>query len=334
MSDILLEKALNDYGVAEYVKQSGESTLLRMISPALTSETSQKDPEKLPRIGFVYECQGIAEYQNWITNRSEENLQKVREIFLNAFDCWRAITSLPSDLLVMQYRNTISHIGTYLLQDEFVGEPITAELTLAFHLGVSGLLAGKTAETRLELQRFLLPLVDSSKNWRDKVSNFVFTSFVLLIRKANGWDDINKALDTVNILRRLQKEYEDAYLDDQGDEHEQALSAIELVGLYNLAQMITLVGDYLREGTGSPTQINNRLDRHHERALESFSLLQQPVLSHMTDLLWIGCHELIQNSIWTHVASLGEGAQKFARSLTKEGRLHPVIELWPSQQLA
>ena len=126
--------------------------------------------------------------------------------------------------------------------------------------------------------------------------------------------------------------YEKDYLKHQGSENEQAAAAVELIGLYHLAQLVTIVGEYLQEGKSSLTRIHVKLDRHHDQALLAFEGQQNPFLAHITDLLWIGCRELIQNAIWTHVAHLSETTQQFVKSLTDRRRSDPVLELWPSQQ--
>jgi hypothetical protein len=98
--------------------------------------------------------------------------------------------------------------------------------------------------------------------------------------------------------------------------------------------MITAAGDYLKEGQPALPQVNVLLDRHRERAILSFEASRNPYLTHDTELLWVGCREIVRNAIWTHVMGFGKRAREYARLLTCKGHPNPVIELWPSQQEA
>jgi hypothetical protein len=340
MSDPRLDAVLKQYGIPQYVDDAGEAALARSIASGETDATDQPNSVRLPRLAFVYESQGIATFQRSVANPEEEALYKeMRGYFSKAFDCWRAMLSLPQALLFSPTSGTISDTGLALVQSELAGEPLRPELTLAFRLSVSGLLSQRSAETRLELKRFTLPLTAPSTTqptvgWRERVSEHTFAAFALLVRKDGGWRDINNALSLINDLRQLQQDYEDSYLSGQGEPSDQTKAAVELVGLYHLAQMVTMTGEYLRDGKIATPQLNLRIDRHRDRAISAFSAAQWMLMVHVTDLLWVGCRELARNSIWTHVAGLGQRVREFAALLASQGRPNPVIELWPSQQAA
>lgn len=332
MSNASLESTLTELGVPGYIEEARETSLARMIAFSQTSDTDQPSPEKLPRYAFLHESQGIAAYHQSTTDKSKD-LSDVRFHFSESFACWRALCTLSNGNGVPSPRE-VSKKGIQLIKAEFENELVSPELTLSFHLAVTGLVAERTAETRLELLRFSLPPPTNIGIWRNHVAVHVLSAFVLLVRKHDGWTDIDSALHSINTLRELQKDYEETYIGEQDGDDEQTLSAIELIGLYHLAQLITITGEYLRDGITPITQISIRIDRHHDRADSAFRAAEQPILVHIADLLWVGCRELTQNSIWTHVNGLGEHAQRFARLLTERGRPNPVIELWPSQQRA
>src|SRR5690606_20758878 len=138
------------------------------------------------------------------------------------------------------------------------------------------LMSERTAETRLELRKFLLQNENNS-TWRNRVIDNVFSAFVLLVRKNDGWKDIDDALARIDNLRELQKEHEDGYIDSQENTSKQTIAAIELVGLYHLAQLITLVGDYLKDGENR-TRVRTQIDRHHENSVSSFETARSPLL--------------------------------------------------------
>lgn len=324
MTPSLLQSTFAELGVPDYIARANEGTLARTIASTATVDTAQPKPERLPRFGFVYENEGVLDFQRWVASQDVNDLASARANFQLAFICWRALDSLDS------FSGSQPLVGMELVESELGGEPVSGQLRLAFRLAATGLVAQRTAETRLVLQHFDFP--DSPSDiWRDRVADRVIRAFTLLVRKADGWNDIDQALSAVEDLRRLQKAHEDSYIADQGDDDGKTRAAMELVGFYHLAQLITIVGEYLRDGKDSITQVSARLDRHVEQATTAFRNVEMPLLLHITGLVWVGCRELAQNAIWTHVAGLGP-VQQFAKLLAGRGRPHPIVELWPSQQ--
>lgn len=334
MNNALLQTTLKNLNIPIFIQQADHATLARMIASSQTEDTNQYTPEKLPRYGFIYEKQGIRVFKQLVAKQKNANKRDMLEYFQKAFICWRALASLP-EAPQKPLNGHISTAGIQLVEKEFQDELLPAYLTLAFRLGLSGLLAEFTAEARLDLKKFHFSSQEKNQlDWRRVVTEHIFSAFVLLIRKDRGWEDIHQALASINILRKTQSEYEESYLESIEEPEEQTLAALELIGFYHLAQLITLVGEYLQTGELGNDKVNLRLDRHHEQATEAFEESRQPFLAHLADLLWAGCRELVQNAIWTHVSRLGENVQKYVQSLTAAAREQPVLELWPSQQEA
>jgi hypothetical protein len=333
MSEQPLEMALDELGVPQFVAAARYASLVRSISRAPGASGLQARPHRLPRLAFLYETRALSRFQEFSRRRAAEDVSAYRLDFRRAFDCWRALASLP-ELEAGATPARVSGPGLALLNAELGCSVLPEELRLAFHLAATGLLAECAAETRLELRRFTFEETGEYTSWRDAVVKHVFTSFVLLCRKDNGWIDIDDALRRVSSLRDLQNHYEEKYLDSQGAASDQTIAAVELIGLYHLAQITTMVGEYLATGKEAATQILVRVDRHHDRAREAFASLRHIQLRDLADLFWAGCRTLIQNCIWTHVAGLPESVREFAKALTVRGRPNPVIELWPSQQEA
>ncbi len=330
MSQAHFDVTSYEHGIAAYIRYADEAATIRMIAYEDAGDTSLATPERLPRLGFLYESQGVAAFRRWLKDKNEANQAEIRQYFQNAFACWNTLFSIfreTSENLASPKWANLLHSGA---QDDL----LLPELALAFRIAITGLMGEKVSEVRLTLKRLSLEVSDSDVSWRDSVAERIFDAFVRLVRKADGWRDINAALSSINELRELQNSYEETYLKGQGDEDHQAIAAIELIGLYHLAQLITIVGEYLQEGKSSLARVHIKLDRHHDQALLAFENQQSPFLAHLTDLLWMGCRELVQNAIWTHVAHLSETTQRFVRALTDSSRSDPVLELWPSQQKA
>lgn len=323
---------LDELGVPQFVESARHAALIRSISRSPGTSGSQVRAYRLPRLAFLYETRGLVKFNEANRRRAQGDGSAYRDDFQNAFDCWRALVGLsePEPGPV----RPVSSAALSLTTSELGAGVLPNELRLAFHLAVTGLLAERAAEARLELRRFSLDGSAKPDSWRASVITHVFSAFVLLVRKAGGWSDVDDALRRISSLRALQQQYEDDYLNSRGQASEQTVAAVELVGLYHLAQITTIVGEYLATGKDAAAQTIVRIDRHHDRSREAFESLKQIDLRDISDLFWAGCRTLVQNCIWTHVAGLPESVQAFARALTERGRPNPVIELWPSQQEA
>lgn len=332
MSDPRLTLALRELGLAEFVTQADQAALARQIASRLTPDIAQAQPERLPRLAFLFETQGLIAFENRL-GEDETAQPAVRGKFGQAFACWRSLISLPESPDGRPPERA-SVIGLHHFHTQLPDDPMPRDLGLAFRVAVTGLLAERSAETRLELRRFDIPPHERPRDWRGHVIHRLFSAFVLLTRKDGGWNDVEQAIHMLHDLRSLQAEFEATYLDTQGEESEQTVAAVELVGLYNLAQLVSVTGEYLCTGVGGSAQTVMKLDRFHDRGKSAFASARSDLLAHLADLLWAGCQALVSNTIWTHVEGLGEGVKEFARLLAAKGQPSPVLELWPSQQSA
>jgi hypothetical protein len=296
-----LQTTLKELKIPPFIQRADSATLARMIASRQTEDTFQPTPEKLPRYGFIFEKQGMRTFKHVIAKQENVSKLDISECFQTAYICWRTLALLP-DEPQQSINGHISTIGVHFVESDLQEDLLPPILALAFRLSVAGLLGGRIAETRLDLERFpLVPRNDLHGDWRNVVAENIFTAFTLLVRKANGWTDIQQALQAIETLRQMQKRYEDGYLEKLSDPEQQLNAALELVGLYNLAQLVTLVADYLQTGQLGYDKVYSRLDHHYEQAVEALEVAQHFLLAHFADLLWAGCRELVQNAIWTYV---------------------------------
>lgn len=338
-----LRKALIDTAAEDFINSAAEKFLIRSFTAEVSDAIKQGNPERLPRLGYVYEREGVKAYMQWIRYgsiriRESANEQKVENkqpiykediapIFRNAFYCWRTLINLGGE------SQSMSDDGLRLIDAEFAFEQLPAAHLLALHFSVSGILALRTAEVRLELKKWDVQDENLNNDWRQTVLSSIVEAFVLLTRK-DGWGDIDRALKRIARLRDLQEDKEEDYIKANAEEQPQIKAAIDLVGLYHLAQLVNLTAEYLQTGQISISSLNTRLDRHHDRAVDAFETSASDSIQHIADLLWIGCRETIQNSIWTHAAALPPKVRHFIQLLAERGRPNPIIELWPPQQEA
>lgn len=333
MTASYLDTALRELRVESFIQTARSTSLARAVASRLTDGIRQESPNRLPRLAYVYECQGLEVYTEAIeTRRTGEEVQPARLAFENASECWEAMLSLPIDKETLSSQKSISSTGLDIVQEEINDDPLTGQLFLAFHVAASGLLSRAPAKTCLTLRRFTLPVPSDEDDWQQRVLRDVAAAFVMLVRKDEGWSDIDNALYFIQRLRKNQSAHEDAHLDAIVGQEEQAKEAVRLVGQYHLAQIITLTGEYLSTGNPPFSRMSMQLQRHRDRAMEAFSISGGATYAHFCRLLWAGSHELCFNSIWTHMTGLGEKVLDFAKHLADHSRAKPVIELWPGQQ--
>lgn len=325
-----LAEALDGLGLIDFVSRAEEAALAREVASTSSDSTRQPLPVRLVRLAYAFELQGLDAYRRATADLAA--VTEARDAFSRAFSCWRALANLDS---YGAARSQISRVGVGLIAEEMRGELAPPPLVLAFRISIGALVGDRPAEGRLELARFALHELESVTDWRERVAANVLAAFCLLVRKGDGWADIDRALAAISELRELQRTTEDQYLDTQ-DGLRQTRTALQLVGLYHLAQQVTLTGTYITEGEGgqSRSQVNLQLDRHRDRAVTAFDAANNPLLAHVASLFWVGCRELVQNSIWSHVDGMNDDVKRFARLVADRGRPRPVLELWRSQQEA
>lgn len=299
-----------------------ETSLANELSIEHIKPAKGTDQRRLPRLAYLFETHGLSEYRR--------NSTEFRDHFYSAMACWCALAS-EVDAPTKHGKPNLSIYE--LIDKELALQPLEPNLSLAFHLSASGLLAERSAETRLHLKKLDLTVQTTGEDWLKTVFNNVASAFAHLTRKGDGWNDIQHALDAIEQLKKDQQEYEDNYLDRIDDRDGQTKEALSLLGFYNLAQMLITVAEYLKSGEDSHTEIGLRLDRYRRQASEAFTTASEIPRIHFSELLWAGCKELIRNSLWHHLEALPEGVRRFGEMLIGD-RPDPVLELWPSQQEA
>ncbi|HEY4023841.1 MAG TPA: DEAD/DEAH box helicase [Pseudonocardiaceae bacterium] len=308
-------------GVPRTAGQAGQAVLLQRVTGV--ADANATDDADVARAAVLLEEQAVRAYR--------ETQEGVAELFGSACECLRLLSS--------------SEAGRAAAAA--VEEPVLPlGLDLPFRLAVAGLLARDTAEIRLALSDLVVAGTSvraawvaetGARDWADQLLVDVFGAFILLVRKQDGWSDVDTALALSAGLKRWQQDLEPDYLARAAETGQSQAGALRLVALFHLAQAVTHTGQYLVDGgVGHPDTVA-LLDRHHDQAREALDAMATPgtgTLIRFADLLWAGCRELVGNSLWTHVAGLGERIGDFAKVLTDRGRPNPVLELWPSQQQA
>jgi hypothetical protein len=328
--DDILRQLASSIGLEPMAAGADQEELLSRIGDAVVQ---WEDPEALAQAASILEYTGLLAYKAGVSpSDTSGERERAEKLFEQATSCFRLIAELRDQ------GDSVSLADDRLLP---------YGLDLPFHIAVSGLVARRTADIRLALDRMIVrheaaPAVSvgapaEELDWEKRLLADAFGAFILLVRKKDGWADIDAAMRALARLRELQPQLQPALLSQAESDGRSHTVALRLVALFHVVQTITEAGLHLQEGRRPTSTVLARLDRHRDHALEALESITEPGHAArivLLDLLWVGCRELVKNSIWAHVEGLGEQIGNFARHLMDRGRPNPVLELWPSQQEA
>jgi len=276
----LLQESASD----AFIREQSERALLRTVA-ASPDDGDASTQLRLVRLGFMHETRAFA------SMLSDANTKAAEELFKEAFRSWSSLASPDG----------VPQVAA-LIDGELPEPHLTGELSFALHLAVCGVMASKPAEVRLSLQWFKLEEPNAPVSWERHVAGHIARALVLLTRKGNGWADVERAAKSVRTLRGLQKEFEAQWLDEQGKPTAQQHSALRLIALYHLAQIVTLLAEYLTDGSGGSERLVRVIERHYESARKAAIGARSGQALDFANLVRFGATKLALNSIWTHVA--------------------------------
>lgn len=311
-----LAKVLRETRAEDALREQAELALLRTIAPS-EGDADVSTRLRLVRLGLMYESQALD-----ATSEGPET-NNAKGLFVTAFRSWASLASMSDRQQVVA-----------VVERELADPQLSGELLLALHLAVCGTLASRPSEVRLALKQFDLKVPNAPVSWERHVASHIARSLVLLTRKANGWADVERASLSVQTLRAMQQDFEAQWLNGQGQLSGQQQAALRLVALYHLAQVVTLLAEYLTSGAGGSDLLESQIDRHCEQARKATVAARSAQGLHFVNLVKAGALALSTNSIWHHAAGLGRDAQAFVAHLMARGRERPLFELWPAQQKA
>lgn len=301
------------------LESSGIHLLSRKAEQASIVQRVVPDPESygigrsLARVADVLESRALS-----LSGKEQT------ELFSQAFACWRDVAETGVAEVM-------------LLEDGY----LEREIALAFHLGVTGVLAERPSEAEHALSQALPPAseirgiyaADSGRGWRDVLLRDVAVAVTLLIRKDGGWADVQLALELMDGLRAKQSEWEEAYL-VTGETTHTGRRVLELVACYHLAQLVTTAGTYLQSGTGARGRVVAELERHRDLALEVAEQIHDGVLSRLARMTSAVAVVMVSGSVWAQLGGVGAKVEEFASQLASAAAAKPLFELWPSQKMA
>lgn len=194
-----------------------------------------------------------------------------------------------------------------------------------FYLASIALKSENQISIRIDLKKFDISNQEVS-DWRQRLLNKALEAYILLVRKQNGFSDIEKALLIIEQLKKDQQEYEEKYL-KEFTVAEEVQEAYILLSLYHLSKAIIETANYLIKGYDYKERIEAVIRQHLDIAKKLVK--HEPRLTNIINLFEFGLNTLQRNAIWTNTKFNDK-----IRQLCKKKAHLGILELLPSQREA
>lgn len=212
----------------------------------------------------------------------------------------------------------------YLLESKFENQLLYYEQLVA--ITSMGLINQRINEVKLLLKEQKLSDVNhDSLNWIELLYIETMRLFLRVVRKGQGFGDIDNVNESIKKLIQIQQDKESLMV-EKG-----MLSPREvgvLVVLYNAIASISDVNKYLE--TGNPSQISVRIDRYHDNIKEACRYGVDARFKYSIDNIIKGLEVTVKNSIWKRLQT-GKRTDRFIEIMVDRGNEKPIFELLPSQ---
>lgn len=215
--------------------------------------------------------------------------------------------------------------GTSLFDEVFGIEGVDPKTLYYFYLANVALKTDKQISIRVDLKEYN-PITDENSNWKCRLLNKAMEAYILLVRKQDGFSDIEKALKVIEILKQEQQFYEETYLKQFSISNE-VQEAYVLLSLYHLSKAVVETATYLKKGYDYKERLDAVIRQHLDIAKKMVK--SEPRLNSVFQLFEFGLNTMYKNAIWTNT-KLGDKVRKLCEQKAKLG----VLELLPSQREA
>ena len=196
-------------------------------------------------------------------------------------------------------------------------------LSYYFLLASLALQLNKTISARLSLSDYQEQSSEES-NWESRIFDGILRSLLYLIRKQGGFEDIRKAIESINKLQQEQASFESDYL-NKFNSNQQTEEALWLVALYHTSKAIVETAHFILQGYNYPGRKIDTIVRQHMDMAQKLSKTarNKGILTIIESDLYV----LINNSIWT-----GTAWHEKVKLLCKQKSDLGILELLPSQR--
>ncbi len=202
---------------------------------------------------------------------------------------------------------------------------INSETLYYFYLANIALKAEKLIGIRIDLNAYQLK--ESVRDWKFRLLNKSLEAYILLVRKQNGFSDIENALSIIEQLKQEQQQYEEKYL-NQFSTAQEVEEAYLLLSVYHLSKAIVETATYLIQGYNYKGIRLDATIRQHIDIAKKLSKNEQRLTS-IFALFEFGLKTMYNNSIWQHTG-FNDKIKQLCRKKAELG----MLELLPSQKKA
>ncbi len=221
--------------------------------------------------------------------------------------------------------NIESNENTQQFFEIFGIEGIDSKTLYYFYLANIALKADKQISIRVDLKEYN-PNTDESSNWKYRFLNKALEAYILLIRKHNGFSDVEKALSIIETLKKEQQEYEEIYLKQFSTAYEVS-EAYVLLSLYHLSKAVVETATYLKNGYDYKERLDAVIRQHIDIAKKLAK--SHPRLYSVFNIFEFGLNAMYKNAIWTQT-KFNDKIKQLCKRKAELG----ILELLPSQREA
>lgn len=209
--------------------------------------------------------------------------------------------------------------------DVFGIEGIDPSVLYYFYLANIAFKAEKQISIRIDLKDFH-PAAEETGNWKYRILNKTLEAYILLIRKHNGFSDVERALSIIEELKKEQQQYEETYL-KQFSTGREVNEAYTLLSIYHLSKALVETANYLKQGYDYKERLDAVIRQHLDLAKK---LVQgEPRLVSIFYLLEFGLNTMYKNAIWTQT-KFNDKIKLLCKRKAESG----ILELLSSQREA
>lgn len=221
--------------------------------------------------------------------------------------------------------NINSKKGTSLFEEVFGIEGVDSKTLYYFYLANVALKADKQISIRVDLKEYN-PVTEENSNWKYKLLNKAFEAYILLVRKQNGFSDIERALAVIETLKQEQQLYEETYLKQFSTANE-VQEAYILLSLYHISKAVVETASYLKKGYDYKERLDAVIRQHLDIAKKLVK--SEPRLNSVFQLFEFGLNTMYKNAIWTQT-KFNDKIKLLCKRKAELG----ILELLPSQREA
>lgn len=209
--------------------------------------------------------------------------------------------------------------------DVFGIEGIDSPTLYYFYLANIAFKAEKQISIRIDLKDFNTT-AEKTSNWKYRILNKTLEAYILLVRKHNGFSDVERALSIIEELKKEQQQYEETYL-KQFPTGREVNEAYTLLSIYHLSKALVETANYLKQGYDYKERLDAVIRQHLDLAKK---LVQgEPRLVSIFYLFEFGLNTMYKNAIWTQT-KFNDKIKLLCKRKAESG----ILELLPSQREA